>query len=153
MSTPPSTADLHKQYVDKIAKYETTLQNALASNNQSKIPELQTLNQEMNQILEKLLAELNTSPGKVRVQREELVTTLNRIQRDYNALKDNTDTLTRLRMIREGEEGASRKEFRFYLGIFFALCLGILAMLFFGGQMKLATATSATTPASTAPLV
>lgn len=152
MNTPPSTPDLHRQYMDKIRVYETTLRSALATNNTSKVPQLQKLNQELNQLLDKLLREMNTSPQKIRVKREELVSTLTRIQRDYNGLKNNTDTLELLRMIREGETGATKKEFQFYLGLFFALCVGILAMVFFGGQMKLATAASATTPARTAPL-
>lgn len=151
MSTPPTVTDLQRQFKEKYAKYDEMVSTALATNNSTMIPQLRTLNQELNDLLEKMLAESNSVPGAIRVQREELVTTLNRIQRDYNGLKDNADTLTLLRRIREGETGASRKEFQLYLGLFFVLCLGILAMVFFGGQMKLATATSAMTPTRTAP--
>jgi hypothetical protein len=153
MSTPPTTTDLQKQYKEKYARYDSLIQNALATNDASTLPQIRALNKELDEILEKMLADLNTAPGPLRVQKEELVTTLNRIQRDYNGLKDGSDTLTLLRRIREGETSGSRKEFQFYLGSFFVLCLGILAMIFFGGQMKLATATSPMTPASTAPLV
>lgn len=152
MTTPPSMADFQAQYTQKLAAYDTLVQTALATNDTSKIPELQTKNAELNDILEKMLNEVHTVPTSIQIQREELVSTLNRIQREYNGLKDSSDELTLLRRIREGETGASRKEFQFYLGIFFALCLGILAMIFFGGQMTLATAMSAPTPNSTAPL-
>lgn len=153
MSSPPTTTDLQREYKEKYAKYDAMIRDALASNDTSTLPQLRKLNKELNDILEKMLAEVATTPGAIRVQREELVTTLNRIQRDYNGLKNDSDTLILLRRIREGEQGGSRKDFQFYLGIFLALCLGILAMVFFGGQIKLATATSPMTPASTAPLV
>jgi hypothetical protein len=148
MSTPPTVADLQRQYATKIERYDAEIRSALASNDISRIPRLQAMNTELNNILEEILKE---SP--MDAQRETLVSTLGRIQRDYNGLKQNTDTLELLRRIREGETGATQKEFQLYLGIFFALCVGILAMIFFGGQMTLATATSAMTPASTAPLV
>jgi hypothetical protein len=147
-ATLPTVADLQRQYATKIERYDAEIQRALALNDTSKIPKLQAMNAELNGILEKILQE---SP--MDAQRETLVSTLNRIQRDYNGLKQNTDTFELLRRIREGETGASHKEFQMYLGAFFALCLGLLAMLFFGGQMTLATAASAMTPASTAPLV
>jgi DNA-binding TFAR19-related protein (PDSD5 family) len=153
MSTSPTVPDLQKQYKEKYAAYDSLIQNALATNDASALPRIRALNKELNEILEKMLADLNTAPGPLRIQREELVTTLNRIQRDYTGLKDESDTLILLRRIREGETSGSHKEFQFYLGSFFVLCLGILAMLFFGGQMKLATVTSPMTPASTAPLV
>jgi hypothetical protein len=149
MSTPPTTSDLDRQYQQKIASYEALVTSALANNDRSKIPQLQALNAEINGILEQMLADLRQGG----TPREQLVATLNRIQRDYNGLKDNTDTLTLLRRIREGETGATYKEFQMYLIGFFVICLGILAMVFFGDQMKLPTATSAMTPASTAPLV
>ena len=149
MSTPPTTTDLDRQYREKIASYEALVTRALATNDRSKIPQLQALNTEINGILEQMLADLRQGG----TQREQLVATLNRIQRDYNGLKDSTDTLTLLRRIREGETGATHKEFQMYLIGFLVICLGILAMVFFGDQIKLPTTTSAMTPASTAPLV
>lgn len=149
MSTPPTTSDLNRQYQEKVARYETLVAGALASNDQSRLRELRALNTEINGILEQMLIDVRQGG----TQREQLVATLNRIQRDYNGLKDNTDTLTLLRRIREGETGATHKEFQMYLTGFLVICLGILAMVFFGDQIKLPTATSAMTPASTAPLV
>lgn len=151
--TPPTIADLRKQYSEKLAKYNSVIESALATNDTSKIPEVRKLNTELNGILEQMLGDAEAGKSTIRTQREELVGTLNRIQRDYNGLKDSQDDLTLLRRIRQGETGASRKEFQFYLGLFFALCVGILAMVFFGGQIKLDTAMSPSTPASTAPLV
>jgi hypothetical protein len=148
MSTPPTTSDLDRQYRTLIARYETTITRALERNDRSKIRELQQMNEEISGILEEMLTDLRQGGN----QREQLVATLNRIQRDYNGLKDNTDTFTLLRRIREGETGATHKEFQMYLIGFFVICLGILAMVFFGDQIKLPTVTSAMTPASTAPL-
>jgi Flp pilus assembly pilin Flp len=148
MSTPPTMADLQRQYQDKVVKYDAAIQSALASNDVSKIPQLQALNAELNSLLEQMLKE---SP--MEEQRQELVTTLRRIQRDYNGLKNNTDTLELLRRIREGETGATRKEFALYLGLFFVTCLGLIAFVMFGGQMTLATTASTPTPIRTAPLM
>jgi hypothetical protein len=151
MSTPPTPADLQKQYSAKLATYNSLMQTTLKNNDTSKISQLQTLNKELNQLLETLMNTLHTYPTKIQVKREELVETLRRIQRDYGALRSNTDTLTRLRLIREGETTTTWKEFYLYFGIFLALCLGILGMVFLGGQIKEATAMSATTPTNTAP--
>lgn len=146
-------SDLQRRYKELLAKYDMAVQTALTTNDASKLPEIRALNKEVNDTLETMLKEVNTVPGSLRVQREELVSTLNRIQRDYNGLKENTDQLTLLRRIREGEEGATRKDFQFYLALFFVLCLAILAMIFFGGgQMKLETAMRPITPSNTAPL-
>jgi uncharacterized coiled-coil DUF342 family protein len=148
MSSPPTMADLQREYKQKVARYDSAIRRALARNDTKMIPKLQEMNAELNELLEEIL---KTSP--IKTQRDELVSTLNRIQRDYNGLKKNTDTLELLRRIREGETGATRKEFQFYLGLFFVMCLGIVAVVFFGGQMKLATAASPITPMRTAPFV
>lgn len=148
MSTPPTSTDLQRQYKDKLVKYDAAIRSALATNNVSMIPKLQAMNAELNSLLERILKE---SP--VEERRHELVTTLNRIQREYDGLKKNTDTLELLRRIREGETGATRKEFALYLGLFFVTCLGLIAFLLFGGQMTLATTANTPTPIRTAPLM
>jgi hypothetical protein len=153
MTTPPTFDDLKRQFQEKLAAYDVLLEQSIRSNDTGKIPSLQAKNQEIDQILEEML---NTTPpnrGDIPGEREALVATLTRIQRDYAGLKDNTDTFTLLRRIREAETGLPRREFMLYLGLFLITCFGILAVIFFGSQMKSATAIRANTPPSTAPLV
>lgn len=156
MSTTPTLSDLQAQYKAKIAKYDTLLASALATNDTSKLPAIRALNTEISQILERILTEVSQGSADAstfKADRMELVTSLNRIQRDYNGLVDNTDDLELLRRIREGNTSAPRKEFEMYLFFFFAACVAILALVFFGGQKIDATSISPTTPPSMAPLV
>jgi hypothetical protein len=154
MSTPPTLFELHGQYTQKLALYDEKVASALATNDESKLPEIKALNGEISNLLEKILSESDNSSGRIKQRREELVSTLSRIQRDYNGLSEKTDSLQLLRRIREGETGASHKTFQMYLFFFFMACLGILAIVFFGGRQNIpATTASAVTPPSIAPLV
>jgi hypothetical protein len=154
--TTPTLTDLRSQYRAKIAEYDALLASSLAANDVSKLPAIRALNTEISQILERILTEVSQGSADARSFKEdrgELVTTLNRIQRDYNGLVENTDSLELLRRIREGNTSAPRREFEMYLVAFLLACLGILAMVFFGGQKIDATSMSATTPPNMAPLV
>lgn len=157
MSTPPTTSDLRKQYTAKIAQYDAAVAAALATNDASKLAEIRTLNQEISNVLESMLADLtmNGDDKTIGAQRSQLLANLNRIQRDYNGLSEKTDSLELLRRIREGETGASRDELMMYLFGFFLICIGILAMSIFGTSVQNIDATPARTmmPPSTAPLV
>jgi hypothetical protein len=153
MSTPPTFDDLNREFQEKLTTYDSLLERAMRNNQRSMIPRLQSLNRQIDQILEQML---NTRPPNredIPGEREQLVSTLKRIQRDYTGLKENTDDFTLLRRIREAETGLPKREFMLYLGLFLATCLGILTVIFFGSQMKSPTAISASTPPSTAPLV
>lgn len=156
MSTPPTLSDLRAQYKAKLAEYDALLGSALTTNDTTKLPAIRALNAEISQILERILTEVGQDSADTSTFKDDLgdfISTLNRIQRDYNGLAENTDSLELLRRIRDGEAAAPRKEFEMYLFFFLLACLGILAMLFFGGQKMDATSMSATTPPRMAPLV
>lgn len=154
MSTPPTLSELHAQYKNKLVLYDEKVSKALTTNDASKIPEIKALNSEISKLLEQILSESDRSVGRIRESREDLVSTLSRIQRDYNGLSEKTDSLQLLRRIREGETGAPLKTLQMYLFFFFLACLGILAVLFVGGSQNIpATTASAMTPPSMAPLV
>jgi hypothetical protein len=153
MSTPPSLIDLQRQYKQKLAQYDSRVTNALMMNDTSALPEIRKLNQDVSKLLEKILSQVVGNPQAVRVEREELVKTLNRIESDYAGLAKSQDALERLRMIRETETGVARKTFNWYLFLFILACVGILFMALFAPQNMLATSTSPAIPASTAPLV
>jgi hypothetical protein len=156
MSTPPTMSDLQAQYKVKIAAYDSKVAAAIATDDASKLPEIRALNTEISQLLEKMLTEVTNASADtstIKAQRSELVSTLNRIQRDYNGLVENTDSLELLRRIREGETRAPRREFEMYLFFFLLMCGGILVMVFFGSQKIDATTMSAATPPRMAPFV
>lgn len=153
MSTPPTLVDLRKRFDTKLAEYESKVKRALDRNDVSKLAEIRALNEEIGKILGEMLGTLAGDPVEMKLRREELVSTLNRIERDYNGLTKSADTLDRLRMIREGETGASRREFLIYMSFFILACLGLILMMFFGGQNTDATRAMAATPASTPPFV
>ena len=157
MSTPPTISDLKVQYSAKIAEYDAKVSSTLATNDTTKLAELRALNQEIHAILDQILSDLASKgdESKLREQRSELLTNLNRIQRDYNGLSEKTDSLELLRRIREGETGGSREELLIYLFGFFLICVGILAVSIFGTSVQNIDATPARTmiPPSTAPFV
>lgn len=155
-TTPPTLADLRARYTAKLAEYDSKVAAAVASNDTARLSELRTLNAEISSLLEEMLTYTGTptsSPSELEAQRQELVTTLNRIQRDYNGLVEKTDSFELLRRIRDGTTSIPRREFVMYFFAFLALCVGILAMLFFGVQKMDATNMSAITPPRMAPLV
>lgn len=156
MSTPPTVSDLQAQYKAKLVAYEKAVGEAVATNDTTKLAEIRALNEEISSLLEQMLTEVSNASvdtSTVKAQRTELVTTLNRIQRDYNGLVQNTDSLELLRRIREGTTDAPRKEFEMYLFFFLLMCGGILLLMFFGSQKIDATTISATTPPRIAPFV
>jgi hypothetical protein len=153
MSTPPTFDDLKRQFQEKLAAYDILLERSIRINDTGKIPSLQARNREIDRILEQMMNMERPNRQDIPEEREKLVSTLSRIQRDYAGLKEKTDDFTLLRRIREAESGLPRREMILYIGLFLVTCLGILVMIFFGSQKKLPTATSAITPASTAPLI
>jgi hypothetical protein len=153
MSTPPTLRDLQQQYKQKLAQYDTRVENALAMNDGSALPGIRKLNEEIAVLLEQMLTGVAGDPQSIRKEREELVRTLNRIESDYEGITKSTDALQRLRMLRATETGVARKEFNWYLFLFILTCAGILFMALFAGQNMLATTTRPAMPASTAPLV
>jgi hypothetical protein len=153
MPTPPTLADLESQYTAKLAAYTSKVSAALRTDDASKLPEIRALNVEITALLEQMLTQTNqvADPSELQRKREALVSTLAKIQREYSGLSSATDSLERLRRIRES--GTPRKEFELYLAMFFVTCLGILGMVFFGAQNTLTAATSASIPPRAAAFV
>lgn len=153
MSTPPTLRDLQQQYRTKLAEYDAKVNAALASNNTSTLPEIRKLNQEISGLLDQMLGGVVGDPQALRIQREQLVDTLNRIESDYAGMSQSSDALSRLRSIRESQTGVVKQTFNWYLFLFVLTCVGILFMALFAPQNILATPTSPATPNSTAPFV
>lgn len=149
--TSPTLRDLQQDYKTKVAAYEAKVSAALASNDTSALPEIRQRNEEISKLLEEMLTDVVGNPQALHVKREELVTTLNRIESDYAGLTGSADALERLRMIRETQTGVVQTTFNWYLFLFLITCAGILFMALFAPQNMLATSMSPATPASAAP--
>ena len=127
--------------------------DALARNDTTRLPEIRKRNEEISKLLEQMLSGVVGNPQTLRVRREELVKTLNRIESDYAGLAKSQDALEKLRRLRKTQTGAAEQTFNWYLFLFILTCMGILFMMLFVPQNILATAMSPTMPATTAPLV
>lgn len=148
--------ELRKRYATTSAEYDAVVQQALATRDASLIERIRKLNTDVSKILDEMIQKLTfakeDTPMLVK-ERDILVNKLTRIQRDYNGLIVNTDTLETLRRIREQEGGEGRRQLYRYLAFFFIVCVGILLMLLFvKGQKKESAATSAPMPSITPPL-
>lgn len=156
---PPAGMDtLRTQYLSKSTEYDAAIQQALASNDSTMLTRIRQMNTDVGSLLDKMIEQLTfakkETPALVK-ERDGLVEKLRRIQQDYNGLRANTDTLETLRRIREGETSTFKRDLYRYLALFFILCVGVLLLILFvkGGSQKDSTATSATTPRMTPPLI
>jgi len=82
--------------------------------------------------------------------RTELVQQLNRIQRDYNGLIQNTDKLETLRRIRSFKKDSSQSELQLYLFAFLFLGLIVIVVLVFKRQKEDTAATIPSNPTTMA---
>lgn len=153
MSTPPTLRDLQAQYKRKLAEYESSVTVAVRTNDTSALPDLRKRNEELSKLLEQMLTGVVGDPQTLRMEREELVRTLNRIENEYAGMTKSADALERLRMMREAQTGVVQRTFNWYLFLFILTCTGILFMELFVPQNMFAAAMSPPTPARTAPLM
>jgi len=153
MPTSPTLADLQTSYAAKLSEYDAKIAAALATNDASKLAEIRALNLEISALADQILTETTRSldPSGIESKRDELVATLGRIQQEYNGLSDASDTLERLRRIRENQ--TPRKEFNLYLALFFAVCLGIIGLVFFVPQKSVAANPTASALTRTPSLI
>lgn len=150
--------ELRKRYATLSAEYDAAVQQALATKDRRLVARIRKLNADVSKVLDEMIQKLTfakkDTPLLVR-ERDILVEKLRRIQRDYNGLIVNTDTLETLRRIREQESGEGRRQLYRYLAFFFIVCVGVILMLLFArkGQSSESAATSAPTPSITPPLI
>lgn len=128
--------DLKKTYAQQMAVYEAAIKEGQPH---EKIAEL---NMEISKTLEDMIAILaqvkRDESGRVQEYRSQLLSNLQRIQRDYNGLAQSTDKLETLRRIRREEKDPS--ELWRYLYFFFALVFLLFMLIFVFGSQKNPTA-------------
>jgi hypothetical protein len=113
----------------------TTLENPAQIN--TNLTQIQAKNVEiankLNQLIQDSAMSGSTDPS-VENARQDLIQKLNRIQRDYNGLIQNSDKLETLRRIRSFKADSSQSELQLYLFVFLFLGLVVIVVLMFKRQ-------------------
>jgi hypothetical protein len=92
-------------YEQEVARYNALVDDTLANPQKldTNLAEIRAINQRLAHILDQMLTDAHNTRGTPAGVRDELIEKLQRIQRDYNGLLQNTDKLETLRRIRKGE--------------------------------------------------
>ncbi len=148
--------ELKAKYQRQLKEYDDAINAAISTQDGSKIESLKQMNMALtntlNEMIEKLSFLKKDTPELVKY-RDELIARLRDIQKDYNGLLVNTDTLETLRRIRQQESGEANRELYWYIVFFLIVCILIILYLAFVPQRNDMTATSANRPPMTAALV
>lgn len=147
---------LRSKYEKQIKDYEVLVDKAVSSGDASLIPRLRELNVSIAKTLNEMIQQmtfLKKDSVKVIRERDDLLDRLRQIQKEYNGLIVNKDTLETLRRIRQEESSEATRLLYLYLFFFLALCLTVFLYLLFATQRKDATAPSASIPPTTAAFV
>jgi hypothetical protein len=128
---PKSYTELNAEYQAKVGEYQIKVAAALAANDATALPAIRALNEEITKLLEDLLTSLDplrqdtTTASR---QRDELVAALAQLERDYSGLKDASDSMGRLRRIREMQKGTTEHDLKLYGVLFAAACLAVFVI-------------------------
>lgn len=146
-----------KQYTQQLQEYDRVVDEAIQTQDLTKLPKIKDLNAGIAKTLNKMIEELTflkKDTPDIKKTRDELLERLRKIQRDYTGLLEDTDQLETLRRIRQQESREADRQLYMYLIFFLLVALAIvLFVLFFSGQRKDATAASASMPPTAAALV
>ena len=151
----PPFATLDTNYQAQVAAYEAAMNSSIQQNDPSRLPELRTMSEGIQNTLNKMiesLTYLKRETPVVRGERDTLLEKLRRIQQDYSAMITNTDDLETLRRIREQENGEARRMLLLYLFAFLFVCCMLLIYLVYTGRKTPTSPTTAATPNMSPPL-
>ena len=137
---------LRTAHRNQLIEYETLLKTAVANRDSSKLPEIRVLNAAIDKRLSEMIQQLVTMKNNYSAEDElqALLADLRQIQRDYNGLIKETDTLETLRRIRQQEDVSIKRELYWYLIVFVFIAILFIGYLIFYGK-RAATAPIANT--------
>jgi len=148
--------ELRAKYERQRDEYDRLVSSALVTNDTTQVSRLRELNEAisktLNEMIERMTFMKKESPSLSK-ERDELIDRLRQIQKDYNGLLVNTDTLETLRRIRQQESTEANRQLYMYIGFFLLVCLIMVVYLAFMTHRKDTTAASASIPPTTAALV
>lgn len=148
--------ELRAKYEQQIKEYEDLVKTAIQTEDVSQVPILREKNiaisTTLNRMIEKLTFLKKETPS-LSSERDVLISRLRQIQQDYDGLKENTDKLETLRMIRQQEGTEANRQLYLFIGFFLLMCLVMVLYLAFATHRKDSTAPMASMPPTAAALV
>ena len=146
-NTPFATLDTN--YQQQVAEYEAMMESSIRQNDRSRLGELRTKSESIQETLNKMienLTYLKKETPDIRSQRDSLLEKLRRIQRDYSEIIANTDDMETLRRIRQQENGDAKRELLLYLLAFLFVACVLLVYMVYAGRKTPTSQTVAATP-------
>jgi hypothetical protein len=145
----PPFATLDTDYKQRVAAYDTAIASSVEQNDPSRMSELRTLSEGIQATLTKMIEDLTylkKETPDIAKERDGLLETLRRIQRDYGAMLSSTDDLETLRRIRQQENGEAQRLLMMYLLAFLFVSMLLVVYLLYSGRKADTAITSAPTP-------
>ena len=141
---------LRTAHRNQLIEYETLLKTAVANRDSSKLPEIRVLNAAIDKRLSEMIQQLVTMKNNYSAEDElqALLADLRQIQRDYNGLIKETDTLETLRRIRQQEDVSIKRELYWYLIVFVFVAILFIGYLIFYGKRAATAPIANTVPSS-----
>lgn len=148
--------ELKAKYQRQLKEYNDAIDQAITTQDASKVGPLRQMNMALSATLNEMietLTFLKKETPQITSYRDELMTRLRAIQKDYNGLRTNTDTLETLRRIRQQESGEVNRQLYWYMIFFLLVSVVMVLYLVFMTQKKDTTVMSASRPPMTAAFV
>lgn len=141
---------LRTAHQNQLNEYETLIKTAIANRDSSKLQDIRTMNNALTARLNTMIQQLVTMKNNYSAEDEldALLADLRQIQRDYNGLIKETDTLETLRHIRQQEDVSIKRELYWYLIIFVFVAILFLGYLLFYGKRAATAPIANTVPSS-----
>jgi hypothetical protein len=141
---------LRTAHQNQLNEYETLIKTAIANRDSSKLQDIRTMNNaltaRLNTMIQQLVAMKNNYSAEDEL--EALLADLRQIQRDYNGLIKETDTLETLRRIRQQEDVSIKRELYWYLIVFVFIAILFIGYLIFYGNRAATAPIANTVPSS-----
>ena len=134
----------------QLQQYKTLIETAVKNRDSSKLPDIIAMNVALSNRLDTMLTLLATMKNSYSAEDElnSLLFELRQIQRDYNGLIKETDTLATLRRIRQQEDVSIKRELYWYLIIFVFVAILFIGYLIFYGKRAATAPIANTVPSS-----
>jgi hypothetical protein len=141
---------LRTAHSNQLNQYKTLIETAVKNRDSSKLPEIIETNVALSNRLDTMLTLLATLKANSSAEDElqTLLIELRKIQRDYNGLIKETDTLETLRRIRQQEDVSIKRELYWYLIVFVFVAILLIAYLIFYGKRAATAPIANTVPSS-----
>lgn len=145
--------ELNKKYTSLTSQYDKLVQETLAepSKLDQNVEQVIQINTQISSTLDEMIGILTlakSSNSDMLLYRDELLAKLDKIQKEYNGLINNSDKLETLRRIRAFQDESWKGTLHMYLFAFIAVTILVgLVLMFKKSQNADMTATTPTSPA------